>query len=201
VPAVIDVVQPAERLRGGMSPLRRSVLEQLKEPASAVGLATRLGASRQRVAYHIRELEKAGLVEVVEERARRGCTERIVRLTARAVVLAPEVIGDLATTGQDRFAADVLLAISARTVNDVAAMRQRADAQGRRLITFAVEADIGFDQPADIERFADRLAESLMGLATEFDTGRTDHRYRVIVGGHPMPRTSTADTSTAQEGT
>jgi DNA-binding transcriptional ArsR family regulator len=193
MPAVVDVVQRADRLRGGMSPLRRIVLEQLKEPASAVALAARLGESRQRVAYHVRELEKAGLVEVVEERARRGCTERIVRVTARAVVLGPEVIGDLEGASQDRFAADSLLALSARTVNDVATMRARAEARGRRLVTFAIEAEIGFDQPADIERFANRLAEQVTALVAEHDTGRPEHRYRVVIGGHPALRKPTAE--------
>jgi hypothetical protein len=133
-------------------------------------------------------LEKAGLLECVEERARRGCTERIVRLTARAIVVRPEVIGDLTAVSQDRFAVDALLAISARTVEDVAAMRSRAAQQGRRLVTFAVEADVGFDRPADLERFVDRLTRQVADLVAEFDTGRPEHRYRVIVGGHPQAK-------------
>jgi DNA-binding transcriptional ArsR family regulator len=185
---MLDVVRGDERLRGALSPLRRTVLQALREPASATALAARLGESRQRVNYHVRELEKAGLVEVVEERARRGCTERVVRATARAVLIAPDVIGDLGTVTQDRFAADMLLAVAARTVGDVARMRERADAQGRRLVTFTIEADVGFERPADIERFADALADQVAELAARFETGESRHRYRVIVGGHPLPK-------------
>lgn len=174
-------------LRGAWSPLRQALLDALREPASASALAARLGETRQRVNYHVRELEKAGLVEMVEERARRGCTERIVKVTARAVVVEPGVVGNLVAVTQDRFAADMLLALAARTVGDVARMRERAEAQGRRLVTFAIEADVGFDQPADIERFANQLAEQVTALAASFDTGRARHRYRVIVGGHPAP--------------
>ena len=186
--AAVDVVRGNERLRGTLSPLRRTLLGELREPASATELAARLGETRQRVNYHVRELEKAGLVEIVEERARRGCTERVVRATARAVVVDPDVVGDLGAITQDRFAADMLLALAARTVSDVARMRERADAQGRRLITFAIEADVGFEQPADIERFADQLAEQVAQVAARFDTGTAEHRYRVIVGGHPLPK-------------
>ena len=184
----LDVLHDTDRLRGGMSPLRRAILDRLRDPSSATAIAVQLGKSRQSVAYHVRELEKAGLLEVVEKRARRGCTERIVRRTARAVIVSPDAIGDLATVSQDRFAADALLAMSAKTVEDVAAMRTRAAAQGRRLVTFAVEADVGFAQPADIERFVDRLAGDLAALVAEFDTGRPEHRYRVVVGGHPQAK-------------
>jgi DNA-binding transcriptional ArsR family regulator len=177
--------------RARLSPLRRRVLEGLADPESAAGLAVRLGESRQRVNYHVRELEKAGLVELVEERRRRGCIERVVRATARAVVVAPEVIGDLDTVAetQDRFATEMLLAIATRAVQDVAAMRAKAGAQGRRLVTFAVEADVAFDRPADIERFADALAERITELAAEFDSGNDGRRYRVLVGGYPKPAT------------
>jgi DNA-binding transcriptional ArsR family regulator len=175
---------------GSLSPLRRRVLEELREPASAVTLAARLGESRQRVNYHVRALERGGLVELVEERRRRGCTERIVRATARAVVVDPDAVGDLDTVArtQDRFAADALLAQAARTVSSVAGMRERAEAQGRRLATFAIEADVAFGRPEDIERFADALAGRVAELAAEFDT-EGGRRYRVVAGGHPAPRT------------
>jgi DNA-binding transcriptional ArsR family regulator len=166
VQAAVDVS------RARLSPLRRRVLAELREPASATALAARLGESRQSVNYHVRELERAGLVELVEERRRRGFTERVVRVAER----------------QDRFAADALLALSARALGDVAEMRERASAQGRRLVTFAIEADVGFERPADIERFADALADRIAELAAEFDSDRSRRRFRLIVGGYPKPK-------------
>jgi DNA-binding transcriptional ArsR family regulator len=185
--AAVNVVRGGERLRGGLSPLRRRLLAELREPASAAVLAGRLGQSRQRLNYHVRELEKAGLVELVELRPRRGCVERVVRATARAVMVDPDASGDLRTATQDRFAADALLAVAARTISDVAAMRAQADAQGRRLVTFAVEAEVGFARPADIQRFAERLGQQVAELVAAFDSGRPEHRYRLVAGGHPAP--------------
>lgn len=188
MPTGIDVVRSAERLRGALTPLRRTLLEALREPASATELAARLGAPRQRINYHVRELEEAGLVELVELRPRRGCTERVVRATARAVVVDPEVIGDLgAATTQDRFATDTLLAMAARTVSEVARQRERAATARKRLLTFAIETDVAFGHPADVERFATELASRVGALAAEFDTGDTRRRYRVVIGGHPAP--------------
>jgi DNA-binding transcriptional ArsR family regulator len=164
-----------------LPPLRRAVLEQLRDPASATEVAARLGESRQRVNYHVRALERGGLVELVEERPRRGCTERVVQATSDSVLVEPTVVGDPAE--QDRYAADALLAGGARLVRDVAAARRAADERGQRLLTFAIEAEVGFEQPADLERFADALADRIAELAAEFGPGR--RRYRVLVGGHP----------------
>jgi DNA-binding transcriptional ArsR family regulator len=166
-----------------LSPFRRAILEGLREPASATELAARLGESRQRVNYHVRELERGGLVELVEERPRRGCTERVVRATARAIVVEPAVVGELTEADRDRFAADTLIAGGARLVRDVAAAREAAGARGQRLLTFAIEAEVGFSRPSDLERFADALADRIADLAAELGPGR--RRYRVLVGGHP----------------
>lgn len=192
---VVSVSPRAEHLRGGISPMRRSILELLQEPGSAATVAAQLGVTRQRVAYHVRELEQAGLVQMVEERTRRGCVERIVKVTPGAVVVGTDVIGaDVTgdaqaarTASHDRYAADTLLALSARTVSDVAQLGERARARGRRLVTFAIEADVGFSQPADIERFTSRLAEAVTRLVAEFDTGQREHRFRVVAGGYPQP--------------
>jgi hypothetical protein len=50
----------------------------LETPDSASGRARRLKVARQLV-YHLKELESAGLVEVVEERKKGNCIERILR--------------------------------------------------------------------------------------------------------------------------
>jgi hypothetical protein len=84
---------------------------------------------------------------------------------------------------QDRFAADTLLAGGARLVRDVAAARTAAAERGQRLLTFAIEAEVGFSRPSDLERFADALADRIAELAAEFGPGQ--RRYRVLVGGHP----------------
>ena len=164
-----------------LAPLRQAVLEQLRDPGSAAEVAARLGESRQRVNYHVRELERGGLVELVEERRRRGCIERVVRATADAVVVEPKVVGRPMT--QDRFAADTLIENGARLVRDVAAARRAAADRGQRLLTFAIEAEVGFEHPSELEHFTDALADRIAELATEFGPGR--RRYRVIVGGHP----------------
>ena len=179
------LLQEPERVRTALSPLRRSLLERLREPSSATRLAAALGLPRQRVNYHLRELERAGLVELVEEVQRRGCVERIYASRAEAFVVDPAVIGP-AAAAQDRFAAAHLVQAAAGVVRDVARMQAAADRAGKRLLTFTVETEVGFAAPEELERFTERLAEAVARTAAEFDA--PDRRYRVVVGGHPKPK-------------
>jgi DNA-binding transcriptional ArsR family regulator len=179
-----------DRVRLALTPIRRTLLERLQEPASATQLAAALNLPRQRVNYHLRALERAGLVELVETRPRRGCTERIVVAAAEAFVVDPALLGETGEASQDRFAAAHLMHTAANVVRDVARQQTEAADEGSRLLTFTLETEIGFATPQDLERFTDELAEALATTAARYDTpGR---RYRVIAGGHPSPRTEAA---------
>ena len=76
-----------------LSPLRRSLLARLREPASAAQLAGELGVPRQKLNYHLRALETAGFLELVEERQRRGFVERVLAARAAAFIVDPQVDG------------------------------------------------------------------------------------------------------------
>ncbi|WP_181783671.1 ArsR/SmtB family transcription factor [Pseudonocardia pini] len=181
-------VDDPRQVAAAASPLRRRLLGMLGEPSSATRLAAELGLTRQRVNYHLRALEAAGLVELVGEQRRRGFVERLVR--ARPGLVVDPVLTDRdvdpAVREQDRFAAEHLVEVAAGTVRDVARMQAGAEATGKRLLTFTVEAELGFAEPADVHRFTDELTAALRELADRFDVpgGR---RYRVLVGGHPGP--------------
>ncbi|MGW5194897.1 ArsR/SmtB family transcription factor [Kribbella sp. NPDC004138] len=182
---MLRYVEEPEKVRLALSPIRRRLLDLLREPASATQLAAALDLPRQRVNYHLRELEKAGLVELVEERRRRGFTERILR--ASAFVIDPAVLGQAFTQIQDQYAAEHLVEVAAGTVRDVARMQSAADADGKRLLTFTLEAQVRFAEPGDVHRFADALTAAMQRVVEEFDSegGRP---YRLIAGGHPAPR-------------
>jgi DNA-binding transcriptional ArsR family regulator len=166
------------------------MLEELQEPASAAGLARGLGLSRQQVNYHLRELERVGLVELVEERRRGNCVERVMRATARSYVISPEVLGVLgmdATEARDRFSSSYLVAVAARTIRDLAELRARADAAGQRLATLTLESEIRFASAADRNAFAKELSDALAHLiVTYHDAEAPEGRcFRVQLGAYP----------------
>jgi DNA-binding transcriptional ArsR family regulator len=204
----VALLDEPDRLRIGLSPIRRRLLERLRQPASATQLASELSMGRQRVNYHLRALEKAKLVELVEERQRRGCVERILIARAQAFIVDPAVMtaktGSGSSSGsatglavsrsaQDKFSAEHLIDTAADMVCDVTRMRAQAEKQGTRLLTFTMQTDISFAEPGDLERFTTAVAEFVAREAAKYHTPGGGRRYRVVIGGHPSPRKSGTD--------
>ncbi len=84
--AVIEDPMAAEV---SLDPVRVRLLAELAEPGTATMLATRLGLPRQNVNYHLKALERHGLVELREERRKGNVTERLLQATALSYVISP----------------------------------------------------------------------------------------------------------------
>ncbi len=195
----VDVLDDTGRVGALLSPIRRRLLRRLYPPESACALARRLRLPRQKVNYHLRALEKAGFLEVAERRQRRGCVERLVRPTARVHLIDPSLLGDLPEDPEpalDRLSATYLIGASARLVRDVAALRRRAAAAGKRLTTLTLQAEVRFATPADRAAFAEELSSALARLASKYhDDSPGSRGFRIVVGGHPVAARSVAKPS------
>lgn len=184
------IVRDAGQLATLLQGERVRLLELLQQPQSASAVARRTGAPRQQVNYHLRELEKAGLVELVAEQRRGNCVERVLRATARRYVISPEVLGksgeDPAAV-RDRFSSSYLVAVAARTIRDVAGLREAADAAGQRLATLMLESEVRFASAADRNAFAKELSDALARLIVKYHDGDAPggRRFRVTLGAYP----------------
>ncbi len=96
----MTLMDEPDRLRVALTPIRRRLLARLRDPASAVQLAAEFDLPRQRVGYHLRVLEEAGLIELVEERPRRGFVERVMGVTANAFLVDPGVLTPPGESGE-----------------------------------------------------------------------------------------------------
>ena len=192
--AAVALVDAPDTLRTALPPLRRRLLDRLREPASAVVVAGEFGLPRQRVNYHLRTLEAAGFLELVETRARRGCTERVLRTSARAFIVDPQVMAPAPAAGvrrsaarQDRFAAETLVNAASAVVRDVSRMQTRAGEQDVRLLTCAIEADVRLASPADFARLSALLATLVARAVADVGVAEGGRSYHVVVGAHPTP--------------
>jgi DNA-binding transcriptional ArsR family regulator len=183
----VRVLADAAAVEAALDPIRASILEALTEPGSAASVAAAVGLTRQKVNYHLKALEAHGLVELAEEREWGGITERIVRRSARHLVVAPDVLQSAGIDPNevaDRLSAAYLIAVNARTVSEVGAMARSA--ARTRLPTLTVDTVIGFRSPEDRAAFAADLQSAVASLAARYhhDDGRP---HRLSVSSYPRP--------------
>jgi len=198
----VEVLADPGRVAALLPPIRRKLLHNLDQPDSASGLARKLGITRQKINYHLRELERAGFVELAEERQQRGCTERLVRVTSRALLISEDFLGRFAANPdqiRDTFSSAYLIAAAGRAVRDCATLRQRADHAHQKLATLAIETEISFQSAGDFKAFAEELAEHAARLAVKYNRSGTPgaRRFRVLLASHPII-TKPAEPSEAQ---
>jgi len=189
--AVIDDPAAAEVC---MDPVRARLLAELAEPGSATMLAGRVGLARQKVNYHLRELERHGLVELVEERKKGNVTERVLRATALSYVISPAVLAAVQpdpARSPDRLSARWLLALGAKLVRDVGALVEGAARARKPLATFGLDAEVRFASAADRAAFAAELTTAITALVSHYHDenapGGRDHR--VVLAIHPSLKT------------
>jgi DNA-binding transcriptional ArsR family regulator len=189
--AGLAVVRKDRAASALIDPTRRRILAALQSPGSATTVSRDVGISRQLANYHVRALERAGLVEQVGRRPRRGLEERVVRATAAHYLVSPAVLGsptDAPATLGDRFSATYQVAVAARTIHEVAELASRAQAAGKRLTTLTLDSTVRFASPADRERFGNDLVNAVNGLVAKYhDADAPNGRsYRLFVGAHPI---------------
>jgi predicted transcriptional regulator len=190
--STLEVISQPEAAAIALHRTRRELLSALAEPDSAAGLSRRLGVPRQRLNYHLRELERRGLVECVEERRKGNCTERILRATARSFVISPEALGALGSTAEsarDRLSASYVIAVAARTIQEVSSLENRARAQHKRVATLGLDSEVRFASAESRAAFAEELADQIAVLVAKYHDDKTPggRRFRLVALVHPLP--------------
>ena len=192
--AAIDTSKQAAVLLGHA--LRPRLLALVREPASASELAARLGLPRQRVNYHVRQLARAGFLRRSGQVRKRNLIEQRYVATARAYVLAPEVLGPLAASAGgagDRFSAARQIGLAARMQGDLARALRESAAQQKRLATLSIAADVRFESAEQRARFTEALQGALTDAIGRFTTPsvRPDgspgrgRLFRLVLGCYP----------------
>lgn len=189
----VDVVDRAERARALLHPTRTELLSLLDEPRSAATLARELHQPRQRINYHLRELEQAALVELVEERRRGSCHERLYRRSGRRYALSAGLLGGLAARPEqveDQFSSAYQVALASRAVEELSTLQRGADRAGKRLATFSMQSAVRFRSAAERAAFAEELTEAVARLVEKYHGGDTDGtgaEFRLYLGAYPKP--------------
>jgi DNA-binding transcriptional ArsR family regulator len=195
-PDPLRVVTDPAAARSLLDPLRRRILRVLQEPGSSSTVAQALDLPRQRVNYHVRELEAEGLLLHLEDRRRGNCLERVVRSTAQEYLVDPELLGtphagppDDPLPAGDPFSSAALLRSAAKTLSRAGALHEEATSEGRRLPTLSLEARIRFRSAREEVEFAKVLERLVERMAGRYHDPHADpeREFRITIGGHPDP--------------
>ncbi|MGH3879923.1 MAG: ArsR/SmtB family transcription factor [Actinophytocola sp.] len=189
----VAVIEDPAAAEVSLDPTRARLLAELAEPGSATTLAHRVGLARQKVNYHLRALERHGLVELVEERRKGNVTERVLQATASSYVISPAALGAVQPDPErapDRLSARWLLALASRLVRDVGALLAGATKAQKRLATFGLDGEIRFASAADRAAFAEELAHAVTTLIGRYhdETAEDGRDHRLVLAIHPTVR-------------
>jgi DNA-binding transcriptional ArsR family regulator len=181
----VQLLEDPEAVQALTHPVRVRVLEALRSPDSAAGIARAIGQSRQNANYHLKELERAGLVQRAGERRKGAFTEQLYRSTASTYVVSPRVAwGDerRASTLRDQVSLEHLVVLGDRLQRDASDLLDRATFDGQEIASAAVEAEVRFaDEAARTAFMQDYLAALGPLLKKHGSSNGTPYRLAVAV--------------------
>jgi DNA-binding transcriptional ArsR family regulator len=188
----LEVIDDPAAATVALDPVRSRLLAELGEPASAATLAGRVGLARQKVNYHLRQLEAHGLVRVASKRQWGGLTERLLVATAASYVVSPGAMGPVAADPDrenDRLSASYLIALAARVIRETGRFLRRAEETGKRLPTLSIDTEVRFRSPADRAAFSQELTEAVNTLVSRYhDAAAPGGRaHRFVAFAYPKP--------------
>jgi DNA-binding transcriptional ArsR family regulator len=186
----VAVIEDPAAAEASLDPIRTRLLAELSEPGSASMLAARLGLARQKVNYHLRALERVGLIELHTERRRGNMTERVMAATASSYVISPAALAAVAPDPErspDQLSAMWLISLAARLVREVGELMRGARRAHRPLATFGIDAEVRFASAAQRAAFAAELSQSIEGLVASYhdESAAGGRRHRLLIALHP----------------
>lgn len=195
----VAVIEDPAAAEVSLDPVRTRLLAQLAEPGSATMVAAKVGMPRQKVNYHLKTLERHGLVDLVEERRKGNVTERVMRATAASYVISPAALAAVQpdpARSRDQLSARWLLAVAARLVRDVGVLITGAARARKRVATFALDGQVRFAKAADRAAFAEELSTAVAALVARYhdETAERGRDHRLILAIHPSVKTKALET-------
>jgi DNA-binding transcriptional ArsR family regulator len=185
---VIDQVGQISAL---FKPIRLELLTMLDEPRTCGQLAERFHTSPQKIYYHLKVLEREGLVEKVYEKRVRGIMEGYYQAVADSYWVAPELVnklgGERRVNGQ--MSLGYLLGLAEQVQSEVALLlKLEGD-----IPSLGISAQVSLSQESDRADFLEELQAAVQKIAEKYgsaetdrdDGGREDY-FRLIFACYPQ---------------
>lgn len=187
--SAVALLDEPEQVAAVAHPVRARILEALRDPDTAAGLARGFGRSRQYVSYHLKELERLGLVRRAGERRKGNFLEQLYEATARRFVVSASFASDpaqLAAVFRDQVSLARLADLGERLQRDAAELIDRAAVRGDEIPSASLEAELRLPDEAARAEFMTELVEVLKSLLSKHGR-KTGPRFRVALATYPEP--------------
>lgn len=162
-------IEDVEQASALLKPTRIELIQQLDQPRTCPELAEIFGETAQKIYYHIKALEKAGLVEKIEERRVRGTVEGYYQAKARAYWLAPKLVGQIGGRDmtRDQMSLRVLLDLTEDVQQEVGHLAHDAEA-GKDVPSLSLSASVHLPDASRRAEFLREVQTVFQALATKY---------------------------------
>ena len=184
----VGIVDDSEQVTVLAHPIRVAILNELRTPNSASGVARTIGETRQKTHYHVKALLDAGLIRPVSERRTGGFVEQLYEAVASSFLVSPR----LAWSGDGRVAAlrsqlplEHLVRLGETLQREATELLDRAAFDGDDIPCAAVDATVRFKDEESRSAFISEYMAALKPLLKRYGS-RTGDAYRVAVAVYPI---------------
>jgi biotin operon repressor len=191
-PAAATALDSLQQARLLFQPLRLEILQQLTAPHSCGEVGAALGCSSQKVHYHIKALEAAGLVKRVGERKVRALTEALYQAAARHYWPGAALLHSLGghTAAQDALSRNYLLGLAEELGSDAARLALGSAAEQQAHPTLSLSAQVALADPRRRSAFLHELKLAMQRLAEKYGAAAgavATEEYKLVLACYPAP--------------
>ena len=165
-----------------LKPKRVEIMRRLAEPATCTEIGGALGETPQAIYYHVKRLQSAGLVSLVDERRVRGIVEGIYQAVAKSFWVSPEVAGRLGEPRgrEEQLGLGYLLNLTEDMGRDLAKLSMGTVT----LPSFGIAGDIHLS-PADGAAFVAELQRAFGEVLSRYGGAESGHTFRLALACYP----------------
>lgn len=191
LPAIAEVyrLETPEQALALLNPIRADILRLLAEPASASEVGRQMGEAPQKINYHLKSLEKVGLVNRSGTRQVKNLIEVLYRAVAKTYVI-PDSFGwseELKNRMTDQGALRQLLNVSERLRQDALKLMEASDAQ-EEVPSAVVETDLALPDEETRQAFLRDYAEAVRAVVKRYQAkgaADSDGAFRAVLAVYP----------------
>ncbi|MDN4073852.1 ArsR/SmtB family transcription factor [Fictibacillus terranigra] len=172
-----------------LHPIRSELLSALKEPASATEIAKQLNETPQKINYHLKALEKVGLVFRAGTRNVRNLVEVLYQAVAKTLIfsdslgLSPEASQKL----KDQHALAHVLSLTETMKKDALQLMERAEDQ--QIPSAVLQSTVSLSNEEERNQFINEYFSLLQQLVGKYQSGKKEQGedFQVSIAVYPKP--------------